>query len=220
MTDHPQPDRDELIQQIWEFVYELLDEADAAADQPALQDAFVTAGRGYAYGGGLRVKYEGEHLQSTLSYTLSQSERRFPTRFGGRMEPVPWNEPHRLALDVDVPVTEDLTTHLSWKGIWGRTWAFRSAYYDYLSGHAAASDAFSLNDPSAHTLAPMYRLDLGLSYTRQWNGIRVEARTQLINLLDRTNAFDWRLSPTDDGFARRVRTLPGRRPVFSLTVGY
>lgn len=198
----------------------LLADAAPSTRQPERQDAFVTEGRGHAYGGGLRIKYEGDRLQSTVSYTLSRSVRRFPSRFGGQMQPVPWNEPHRLALDVDVPLTDGLTTHLSWKGIWGRPWAFRSAYYDYLAAGPASTGGFALNDPSAQTLAPMYRLDAGLSYTRRWRGVRVEARTQLVNLLNRTNAFDWRLSPTDDGLAKRVRTLPGRRPVFSLTVGY
>lgn len=195
---------------------------DGEAAWSAAQDDFVAASRGMAYGGGLRLKYEGERLQSTLSYTLSRSRRTFPSRFDGRMEPVPWNEPHRLALDADVPVLGPLTAHLSWKGIWGRTWAFRRAYYDYLAV-GAASDAFEpyrLSRPSDHTLPPTYQLDAGLSYTQTWGDVRVEARAQLVNVLDRANTFDWSLRPNGSGFDRSIRALPGRRPVVTLTVGY
>lgn len=201
----------------------LLADTDAPAPgDETRQSDFVAASRGHAYGGGLRVKYEGRRLQGTIGYALSRSQRVFPDRFDGRMEPVPWNEPHRLTLDTDLPVAGGLTAHLSWRGIWGRRWAFRRAYYDYLALGADA-DAFApyrLDRPSAQKLPPIYRLDAGLSFTKTWSGVRVEARAQLINVLDRANAFDWRLSPTDNGLAKSIRTLPGRRPVFSLTVGY
>lgn len=200
----------------------LLGEPSSETPRPITQGDFITASRGYAYGGSVRLKYEGNRLQSTLSYSLSQSQRRFPSRFDDRMEPTPWNEPHRLALDTDVSITGGLRAHLSWKGIWGRSWAFRRAYYDYLTStnRSEALASFNLDDPSAQTLPPLYRLDAGLSYTHRWKGVRVEAQTHLMNVLDRPNEFDWNLSPTDSGLAKGVRTLPGRRPVFSLTIGY
>ncbi len=199
----------------------LVDDTDAGALHTARQADFVAAGRGYVYGGGVQVKYEGPALQSTLSYALSQSHRQFPSRFGNDLEVTPWNEPHRLALDVRVPVGGGLSARLRWKGIWGRRWAFRRAYYDYFSvGASSPADGYQLDVPSAHTLRPLYRVDAGLSYATTWKGARVEAKVQLTNVLDRANTFDWSLSPADGGLIRGERTLPGRRPVFSLTVGY
>ena len=200
----------------------LVGDAEAAALHTATQADFVAAGRGYAYGGGLRVKYEGAALQSTLHYTFSRSRRQFPSRFSDKLEVTPWNDPHRLTLDMDIPIGGGVSTQLSWKGIWGRSWAFRRAYYDYLS-MGTASDLLGdhrLGAPSSQTLRPLYRLDAGLSYATTWKDVRMEAQVQLINVLDRANAFDWNLSPTDAGPVQHVRTLPGRRPIFSLTVGY
>ena len=201
---------------------ELLAASEASAPRSIVQGDFVAASRGSAFGGSLRLKYEGDRLQGTLSYTLSRSQRTFPSRFNGRTEPTPWNEPHRLSADADIPVIGGLSAHLSWKGVWGRSWGFRQAYYDYFVPESD-SDEFGghdLSDPSAQTLPPLYRWDAGLSYTREWTGVRVKAQAHLINVLDRANEFDWNLSPTDGGLVQGVRTLPGRRPVLSLTVGY
>jgi hypothetical protein len=199
----------------------LVDGADTDALRTARQDDFVVASRGHAYGGGLQVKYEGSALQSTLGYTLSRSRRHFPARFDEGLQMTPWNEPHRLTLDVGVPMGGGVRAMLRWKGTWGRRWAFRRAYYDYFSAEGPARvGGYRLNAPSDQMLRPLYRLDAGLSYAATWQGARVEAQVQLINVFDRTNTFDWSLRPTDTGLARSVRALPGRRPVFSLTVGY
>ena len=199
----------------------LIDEADAGALRTVRQADFVAAGRGYAYGGGVQAKYEGAALQSTLSYALSWSRRQFPSRFGDELEVTPWNEPHRVALDVRVPLGHGVSTRLRWKGIWGRQWAFRRAYYDYFSaGASSQAGGYRLDAPSAHTLKPLYRLDAGLAYAKTWRGARVKVQVQLVNVLGRANIFDWSLSPADGGLVRGERTLPGRRPVFSLSVGY
>jgi len=125
-------------------------------------------------------------------------------------------------LDARAALVGGLRLHLGWKGIWGRRWAFRRAYYDYFSVRSSSAPVgdYRLEAPSSHVLRPLYRLDAGLSYERSWNGVRVEAQAHLVNVLDRANAFDWSLRPTDAGLVRSVRALPGRRPVVSLTVGY
>lgn len=199
----------------------LVDGIYASPLRTARQADFVTAGRGSAYGGGLQVKYEGSAVQSALGYTFSRSCRQFPSRFGEGMQMTPWNEPHRLMLDVGVPLGNGLRTTLHWKGTWGRRWAFRRAYYDYFSTEESALvGGYRLDAPSTQMLRPLYRLDAGLSYTKTWRGARVGAQIQLINVLDRANTFDWGLRPTDAGFVRSARMLQGRHPVFSLMVGY
>lgn len=200
----------------------LVDPDEEAVLQAGGQRDFVAASRGYAYGAGIQIQYDGQRLQGTLGYTFSRTRRTFPGRFDGRTMPAPWSEPHRLTADADVPIAGGLTAHLSWKGIWGRTWPFRRAYYDYL-GLEAAPGTFGphrLDDPSAQRLPPLYRLDTGLAYTNAWHGVRVTARAHLLNALDRANAFDRTLSPTDDGLAQSTRLLPGRRPALSVTVEY
>ena len=146
-------------------------------------------------------------------------------------------------IDDAVSVLGGLTAHLQGDGVWGRSWGFRQAYYDYLAPttcalgtecNAAALEAsdlapsalatfppYDLRRPSDHVLPALYRLDAGLSYGRSWNGIDVQAQVSLVNVLDRPNVVEWRLHPRSDGtYGRFSRTLPGRHPVFSIRISY
>jgi hypothetical protein len=95
-------------------------------------------------------------------------------------------------------------------------------YYDYLG--APPGEQFvrsrSLEAPGTHTLAAHTQLDLGAQYAVAWNGLTVEARLDVINVLDHRNPFDWGVRPTDDGPTRTTRTLPGRRVDVGLSVRY
>jgi hypothetical protein len=219
-----------------------------ASARPLNQSSFIASSRGRAYGAGARVSYDVDRLRSTLSYTYSAAKRTVPHRFDGRMLPTPWNEPHRLTLRTSATVAGGLTAHLQADGIWGRTWGFRQAYYDYLAPitcplgsdcaaaalNADAVDAgsfssvsfaalppYELDDPSDHVLPPMYRVDAGLSYARSFRGFDLQAQVNVVNVLDRANVVEWRLQPQSDGTHRRfARTLPGRHPVFSIRISY
>lgn len=180
----------------------------------------VASARGVAMGGGVAVQREGDRVDGTLRYEFSRAQRTFPSRFDGRMEPTPWNQPHRLTATADVSIVAALDAHLSWQGVWGRTWAFRNVYYDRLRGDDPALDPYPLDDPSDHTLPAHTQLGVGLSYRYTWQGVTLHTRADVSNVLDRHNVFDWGLQPTDDGYEKTTRTLPGRRPTLSITVQY
>jgi len=180
----------------------------------------IGTAHGFAYGGGLAVTHDGPWVDGTVHYEFSAAQRTFPSRFDGRLEPTPWNQPHRLTATADVTLTGALSAHLSWHGIWGRTWAFRNVYYDRLRTGTPALDPYDLDDPSAHVLPAHTALGLGVSYAYSWQGVTLQARADVSNVLDRQNVFDWGLQPTASGFTKTARTLPGRRPTMSITVQY
>ena len=195
---------------------------DAETDGPTAQDAFIAPTRGRAFGGGLRIQYSGDRLKSTASYSYSRSLRRFPGRFKERLQPTPWEQPHRLASKNSFAVTSAVAIHFNGHSIWGRSWGFRRAYYDYLAPQASPDDyaPFDLNDPSRQRLPPLYQLDLGLSYERTWHDVSVRVQAELLNVLNRRNAFDWSLRKTGGRYERIARTLPGRHPALSVRIGY
>jgi hypothetical protein len=190
--------------------------------RPMAQTRFVTPTEGRAFGGGFRFRRTGKRIEGELSYSFSNVRRRFPGRFDDRLTPPPWSQPHRLSLKGRFKLTSALTARLRWRGVWGRSWGFRRAYYDYLAPQSAPGDyaPFDLSAPASHTLPPLYRLDAGLTYALAWSGFSLEARLDLLNVLDRRNAFDWSLRPTGDGYEKIARTMPGRRPSLSLRIGY
>jgi hypothetical protein len=184
-----------------------------AVDYPALQSeapvhvappsAILSASQGHAYGGGLRLAYEGAWGRSTLRYAYSRSRRTFPGRFGGRMISTPWNEPHRVTLDTRLPLNDVLPVPC------------RSTD----SPHVGSTP--DLSHPEQHRLPPLYRLDASLVASHSWGDVDITGRIGLVNALGRTNVADWGLRPTGHGgVTRRARTLPGRRSVLSLQVRY
>lgn len=169
------------------------------------------------------MEYDGEVLQGSLRYAYSRSHRTFPGRFEEERVPVPWSEPHRLTLKTDIPLGGGLSVDARGKGIWGRTWGYRRAYYAYLhpSDLEGGGEEINLTSPDDHVLSPLYRVDAGLRITHSWKGAEVEGRIGFVNLLNRANVADWGLQPQRNGGLDRVdRSLPGRRSVVSLQVTF
>ena len=186
------------------------------------QEDLVGVARGRAYGGSARLHRTAERLDASVSYSYSRALHRYPGRFDGRMEPAPWNQPHRLTLDATVTMTPTLSIDANWRGAWGRRWAARRAYYDYLAlgDEPLTFELFDLNRPADQVVPPYYRLDAGLTYARSWGRTTMQLRAFVVNVLDRNNVYDWSVEETPAGEARIDRTLPGRHPVFSLRLDY
>ncbi len=188
-----------------------------------LTEAIGTS-RGYALGVGVEAAYEGDRVDGTLRYSANRSRRTFPGRFDGRLEAVPWNQPHRLTLMTDVSITSAWTAHVQGTQIWNRPWGFRQAYYDFLDTGLGGGSTSQMNDsfgrPSTHRLPPLSRLDLGMSYAQEWKGIHAKLRVDLLNALNRSNSFDWGFVVTEDSRNRTERTLPGRRGTVTLNVRF
>ena len=185
------------------------------------QADFMTAGQGRAYGAALHLRREGEHVTSSLSAEWSQTDRRYPGRFGGRFVPAPWEQPLRLSATVDVPLGDHLQAQGHWKGTWGQSWALRRGYYDYLAlADENPFPTYDLSRPGNQRLAAFSRLDLGMKATYPVRGVSLEAQVRVVNVLDRHNPFDWSLSSRDASATPVSRTLPGRRAFVLLGIRY
>ena len=191
---------------------------DVAAVAPATA---LAATDGYALGGGLALTRNGEVIRSTLRYDWNRSRRRFPSRFDGRRVPTPWTQPHQFSLSVTASMTDALRLRMRGEHGWGRSWGYRQTYYNYFGDQPNTMANLGLDTPGAHTLPRHTRVDLGASYTVQWENVTLEAQLDVINVFDRQNPFDWSARPADDGtIARTTRRLPGRRLAGALTLRY
>ena len=206
-----------------------------AIDYPALRAApetpppssdpsrFLAPSQGFADGGGVDLTYDGSPVTGSLRYAYGRAERTFPGRFDRRRTPVPWTEPHRLTLSAEVPLGAGFALETTGEGVWGRTWAYRRAYYAYLTPAdlGDAWDEIRLDRPGTHRLPPRYALDAGLSISRSWAGVDVKGRVGVANVLGRENVADWALEPQTDGSVSRWRrSLPGRRATVSVRIRY
>ncbi|MES3631017.1 MAG: carboxypeptidase-like regulatory domain-containing protein [Longimonas sp.] len=186
------------------------------------QSDFMASGAGRAYGTALRVQRSGSRVDATVRAELERSQRRYAGRFEDRFVPAPWEQPVRIGGDLSVQIVDGLHAVGSWQGIWGRSWALRRAYYDYTPHTYAAQSRIGadLTRPGRQQLAPFSRVDLGLQAERRIAGVTVEAQLNVVNVLDRANAFDWSLGSDGSVDNPIVRTLPGRNVFFLVGLRY
>ncbi|MEM8559968.1 MAG: carboxypeptidase regulatory-like domain-containing protein [Bacteroidota bacterium] len=183
--------------------------------------AILREGEGRAAGVGLRIERQQPRWAAQGGLALSVAEQRIPERFGGRWVAVPWEEPLRadLALDVALWGTrtgEGLVARTRGLVVAGRSWAFRRAYYDLLptfSGRMAAGGV-DLSRPDEDILPALLTVDAGLAYTARIRGARVEVAAEVANVLGRRNVLDTSvvLGRMARGSATSVRTYPGVQP--------
>lgn len=209
--------------------------AGGAADGAPPAPAFAARASGRAYGAGVRVARAGAAGRVEAGYDWGQSTRTFPSRFDGARQPTPWNEPHRALLALDVAPTaiggrvpRGLQLSLRARGIWGRTWALRPAYYDLLTVHSAGA-GLPIGRPGAAARPAVYELDAGVTWQRALaNGYRVEVGASVLNLLDRRNVLDYSLVPRVDGaasgtdgveYVRTARPMLGAQPTLVVRIG-
>lgn len=199
----------------------------AALMEAGGETAFAGRARGEAYGAGVRVARAGAALRIEGGYDWGTSRRTFPSRFGGARQPVPWNEPHRALLALDATpaaagwrLPAGLQASLRVRGVWGRTWALRQAYYDLLSVHSAGA-GLPIDAPGESTRPPVYEADVGASWGRALaGGGRVEVGASVLNVLDRRNVLDYALVARESGgWARVPRTLVGAQPTVFVRIG-
>ena len=196
--------------------YSALLDHSAVVSSDAAQASFIGAARGFAYGGGARVERATGRVRATLGYDYSLSRRTFPSRFDGQTQPTPWNQPHRAQLSADLDLGAGFVTRLRGRGVWGRTWGYRQAYYDFLAFHG--NDA-AVGLPEDRPLPALYALDLGFAYSRRLAGTSVAINVDVLNVLDRHNVLDYSLRRVGDTFETVARTGIGIQPVVTLRVG-
>jgi hypothetical protein len=186
---------------------------------------FVAPARGEAMGAGVRVIRDQWNagaipLRLEVGYDAGRALRTFPSRFGGRLQPAPWNEPHRLLAAIDARPVRGLRLGVRARAVFGRSWGLRQSYYDLLSVHRAGN-GLPIGDPSALERPTLIDTDLGASWTRSIVGWQWEVGVALQNALNRANVLDYTLRQEDaagsgSGFARDARFLPGRQLLVSM----
>lgn len=201
-------------------------------------EAFAEVTDAQAFGGGFRFQQDffRSNLQLLLGYDLSISEVNFESQFGRKL-PAPWNEPHRLQGRILARATPELSFVAKWQGVFGRTWGFRQAYYNFLVPHNFTSvDGYNFLNPEDDRLFTFYQVDFAVIYQPKLGNLNTEVRLDLINILNRHNTIDWNLHPVhpssgninsgninNEGFQEfeiRERRMPGFNPSVSIKVGF
>lgn len=177
---------------------------------------------GEAVGLGLRASRSGELLRVHAGYDATRSRRTFSSRFGGEAVPDPADAPHRALARVEVAATPGITLRARGSGTWGRSWAFRRAYYDLLTLHDARSE-LDVGRPGDRTLPALLELDVGASWAGRVGDLDMELSVDLLNALDRRNVLDYglrRVADAQDDFELIPRYLAGRSPALTLRVSF
>jgi hypothetical protein len=181
-----------------------------------------------SWGAGLRVTQSaaGERVRFMAGYDYSYSTVDMQNQFG-RWAPAPWNQPHTLQAGVTTRVTEAFTVAARWQRISGRTWAWRQAYYDFLMMHNVHSAGqFDFTSPWNDRLPAFDQIDLSLIYRQAAGFSNIEARIDLMNVLNTRNIIDRGVFPSAvhaDGtqeLSVRDRRLPGFNPSVSLQISF
>lgn len=192
-------------------------ERQAGESEPGGQARFLDAGRGYGYGGAVSLERETAKTRGIIRYEYSIARRTrtlLPpqtdvddaiigdARRGNGFEPVPWNAPHHLEAAANWRATERLGVTARWRSIWGRAWAFRQSYYDYLAtdpllSPSFGSDEYDLRRPENHLLPAFHQLDVGIAYAMTLGPTACQLRLDLLNALNRKNEADWTLQPDE-----------------------
>ena len=157
------------------------------------QSGFVAPSKGFAYGTALVLERKSRHLRLHTRYEYSIAEREHTFRGGTvRRVLVPWSEPQRLHLEAEAALFGRIRTSARWRGIWGRVWGFRQAYYDFLASDTDQGLTFGgidFREPTSkqHRLTPMKQLDLGLAYHANARQSLIQIRVDLLNTFNRSN---------------------------------
>lgn len=189
--------------------------------------AFAETTEMIVLGGGLKITQAllSSKLKVSAGYDYSYSEIDMESQFGRRL-PASWNEPHRAQLRILWRMFPDLAVTTKWQGIWGRTWAFRQSYYNFLRFQSEETALpFSFNSPENDKLNPFQQVDLSFIYQPSLDTTDLEIRLEILNILDRENMLEKYIQPihSDNGstdYVIRHRTLPGIHPSVSIQVKF
>lgn len=185
-------DQPHVLQIDYPALWESLLEETPATDQAD----FLRSAQGFSYGASVGVEYTHPMFRAGIQYDYTVAKRTQAFVQEETRIAAPWDEPHRLQAALDWTLDPRLTGTVRWRGGWGRTWAFRQAYYDYLGNDPITEPIFGdfdLRDPENHKLRPFSQLDIGVAYTREVGETALQVRFDVLNVLNRANEADWSL---------------------------
>ena len=190
--------------------------------QPVVLDDFVVPTEGRASGVGFEAEYEQDAFVGSVSYDYAHAEQRFPGRFGDERVTPPWNVPHQFSVDLFYRFAEQFALESNWVHHWGRSWAFRRTYYDVFDVWSPDADIVlpDLQNPEDDIVPDYMRLDFGIRYIWEGKGFKSRLRFSVLNILDRTNVYDYSIDAGQQDYARIPRSLPGRQFSLSMRVEY
>lgn len=183
-------------------------------------DSFLAAASGEQFGVDVRAHYDHPRFRSMFGYSYVHAVQHIPGRFEDRPQPVPWEQPHRLSFNNQFLITSDLSISINARGIWGRSWAYRRGYYDFLEPLIEEGFGYLLpidpRDPGSDKLETFYQLDAGIGYGLNVGTGRVYVSGKVMNVLDRRNELDRTIVGLGDDMYVHSRRHPGRQFVFSI----
>lgn len=176
-------------------------------------------------GAGVRISHYFNDFKTRLiaGYDYSFNRMDHNEQFG-RSLTTPWNEPHRAQLRLLYRPLSNLTVLAKWQGIWGRNWAYRQSYYNYLRTESTQESVRLLfENPELDKLDAFLQTDLSFIYQPEVTFADMEFRIELINLLNRRNSIEKYLVPIPGDndttlFEVRERLLPGFYPSLSIQI--
>ncbi len=201
-----------LQQRLWFLSYFSQERVDSAVDPAgllAIRDLrdLLSEGDGKTYGASLSARWSADPFRVEAVYDHTAVERRSNELFNGNRFSAPWEEPHRLYTQLSLKIKNRFLLTQRFTAIWGRSWGFRQAYYDFF-GHSLRIPnpaSYSFDTPDAHVLPAFYQVDLGFVYSQPVGTATVQLRLDLLNVLDRQNVADWRLVWQDEQGLRNAR---------------
>ncbi|MEM8487752.1 MAG: carboxypeptidase regulatory-like domain-containing protein [Bacteroidota bacterium] len=181
-------------------------------------EEFIPEAKSVNIGGSFSIEWLSGPFYAHLTYDYSHIRRKATELFNNEWASVPWNEPHRTDFVLQANVTSSFILSGRFTGVWGRSWGFRQAYYDYF-GHRSSTrlqPPFDFGKPEDHVLPAIYQIDLGLAYNVAINNSILQLKFDVLNAFDRKNVADWRLLFADGQLEKDNRYLYPRIPSLSL----
>lgn len=131
------------------------------------QGRFLNRTKGFTAGLAVELKRRLGPGQVSLRYEYTEAERKVDGWFGGEPLDVPWREPHRFEVGLDVVLLKNLSFVARGQGILGRSWGYRRAYYEYLGAYIPPyPEGISTNQARARYVQDVLVGELGLSTSR------------------------------------------------------
>lgn len=169
-------------------------------------------GTGSATGASLAGTWTSGNAEVVLSQEIARSTREIPGRYAGKAIATPWVQPHRTTVQVRLQSVGDWVTTLRVSRISGRSWAFRRAYYHYLTGEEP-NVLFNVQRPDSDRLPIHLQIDASLARTWRVGASRLVTRVDVLNVFDTANVTEYRQD--DSGERIGIPGLP-RLAVFSV----
>ena len=155
----------------------------------------LSGGKGITSGISFSTAWTPGPLSLSVVYDYTSVRRRAQDLFFNAWVSAPWEEPHRLSSQLEVNLNSKFWLSANFTGIWGRSWGFRQAYYNFF-GHSDFLDVaseFDFSNPNEHKLPAFYQIDLGAAYNLSLKNTNLQFRLDLLNAFDIKNVADWRL---------------------------